>query len=375
MRIKRYVVSSMQEAMHKIRQDLGEDAVILNTKEIKPQGWRSFIAKKKIEIVAAANGSKKESEFASVLSEAVSMNESGRDAAPASAVPFAGNAAAIHQELRQMKELIRQLHVNANHGKPMRLQRLEKHLHAQEFDSEWMQQLIEGASDYEEEHRAAQAAGRQLKQFLDERPASELSSNTRIAHFVGPTGVGKTTTIAKLAAEQVLKCGRRVGLITADTYRIAAVEQLRTYAELIDIPLKVVHTPSDLSEAVRDLEQQCDLILMDTAGRNFNNMMFVSEVNRMLRSDAGSETYLVLSLTSKYADMRRIAENFSKFHLDKVLFTKMDETRSFGSIFNLLSEFPLTPSYITNGQSVPDDIQVFDSDLIVSRVMEGWEDE
>ena len=165
-----------------------------------------------------------------------------------------------------------------------------------------------------------------------------------MVHFVGPTGVGKTTTIAKLAAEQVLKYHRKVGFITSDTYRIAAIEQLKTYATILNVPLEVVFSPQDLTKAFHNLEE-CDVIFMDTAGRNFRNEMYVSELNSLLKTQGNSETILVLSLTTKYRDMRAITNNFNKFKLDKVLFTKMDETDSYGAIVNIVHEF-LTAAFV-----------------------------
>jgi flagellar biosynthesis protein FlhF len=195
-----------------------------------------------------------------------------------------------------------------------------------------------------------------------------MSPDTRIVHFVGPTGVGKTTTIAKLAAEQVLKYNRKVGFITSDTYRIAAVEQLKTYATILNVPLEVVFSPQDLSKAYEQLQDR-DLIFMDTAGRNYRNEMYVSELNALLRSQGKSETFLVLSLTTKYKDMKAITDNFSKFKLDKVLFTKLDETDSYGAVVNLVHDFKLQLSYVTHGQNVPDDITELDEQRILDLIL------
>lgn len=187
------------------------------------------------------------------------------------------------------------------------------------------------------------------------RIAKGIAADTRIVYIAGPTGVGKTTTIAKLAAEQLFKQGRKVGLITSDTYRISAVEQLRTYASILNIPLEVVQSPGDLQRALFRLES-CDLVLMDTAGRNYRNEMLVAELQSLLAKELKSETFLVLSLTSKSRDMKTIAEHFGRYQLDKVIFTKLDETGSYGPLFNVLNDFPLMLSYITNGQNVPDDL-------------------
>jgi flagellar biosynthesis protein FlhF len=221
---------------------------------------------------------------------------------------------------------------------------------------------------------ASRSIRAQMADLLKPSGHKAISAQTKVAHFVGPTGVGKTTTIAKLAAEQVLKHRRKVGFITSDTYRISAVEQLRTYANILNVPIEVVFSPPDLLKAFEALEA-CDLIFMDTAGRNFRNEMYVSELNTLLRSHGDSETYLVLSMTTKYKDMKAITGNFTKFKLDKVLFTKLDETDSYGAVVNLVSDFGLQLSYAANGQNVPDDIAEIDERAIIDLILEDLPDE
>lgn len=133
------------------------------------------------------------------------------------------------------------------------------------------------------------------------------------------------------------------------------MEQLRTYASILNVPLEVVQSPGDTQRAISRL-QECDLIFMDTAGRNYRNELLVSELQSLLAPVENSETFLVMSMTSKSTDMVQITEHFSKYGLDKVIFTKMDETGSCGSMFNLLYQFPLKLAYVTNGQNVPDDL-------------------
>ncbi|MNP42812.1 Flagellar biosynthesis protein FlhF [compost metagenome] len=161
---------------------------------------------------------------------------------------------------------------------------------------------------------------------------------------------------------------KKVGFITADTYRISAIEQLRTYASILNVPLEIVQSPGDVQRAMQRLEH-CDLILMDTAGRNYLNELFVAELHSLLAPSDVSETYLVLSLTSKTQDMKRITEHFSKYNLDKVIFTKLDETETIGTIYNLLNEYPLKVSFLTNGQNVPDDLLQADGELLVDLLL------
>lgn len=466
MRVKRYVVDSMPDALAQIRTDLGKDAVILNTKEIRSGGFLGFFSKKKIEVIAATDAlGKAESKPKSapvqravppqsatpvaVLEQPRTAKEdrtvellesierlAGKQSAPAdpesalrpvvpmslgaaaygaktspapapaapalAPVPAAELAAAfkptaeprkkpeepagedpVLSELRAMKQMMKSLSRSGAvlpEPDPV-LAALEARLLEQEVLPELAKEVVRTieetlAGDEEEATplRANEIAANKLRQIIGEHPRKPLQPETRIAHFVGPTGVGKTTTIAKLAAEQVLRHRRRVGFITSDTYRIAAVEQLKTYATILGIPLEVVFSPQDLKKAFENLKD-CDIVFMDTAGRNFRNEMYVSELNALLQGDSRSETFLVLSLTMKYKDMKAVAENFSRFRLDKLLLTKKDETETFGPVLNLLHEYPLALSYMTTGQNVPDDFNVVSEDELIALILGEQADE
>jgi flagellar biosynthesis protein FlhF len=211
-------------------------------------------------------------------------------------------------------------------------------------------------------------AASKLEEWLEPFNHGRIDPSARVVHFVGPTGVGKTTTIAKLAAEQTIKLGKKVGFITSDTYRIAAVDQLRTYANILNVPMEVVFSPMDLPKAYRQLAER-DLILMDTAGRNFRSELHVSEVNSLLQSDQPGETVLVLSMTGKTADMVAIAERFIQYGVQKVLFTKLDETEVYGAILNLILQFELQPTHLASGQTVPDDIAPFQAGSYIAMLL------
>ncbi|HEY0826916.1 MAG TPA: flagellar biosynthesis protein FlhF [Bacilli bacterium] len=403
MRVKRYVVDSMPDALKKIRSDLGKDAVILNTKEIRVGGFLGLFTKKRIEVIAAIesanqadNPAVKEamgnpSPVNLVKSEAaVALNAAQASVgilvrepvqamiAAEQAKPTKSNDALLLEEMKQMKDIVYKLSIN-NKDIPKAspfFEKLEMRLYEHEVDPRLVKLILQNAmaeiQGPVEEVTEDQARGlikNQLALILKSDGTKGILPDTRIVHLVGPTGVGKTTTIAKLAAEQVLKNNRKVGLITSDTYRIAAVEQLKTYATILNVPLEVVFSPQDLAKALKQLADR-DIIFMDTAGRNYRNEMYVSELNSLLQSKGNSETYLVLSLTTKYKDMKVITKNFSKFKVDKVLFTKMDETGTFGSIINLTHDFSLKLGYITNGQNVPDDIVELNEDLIIERILE-----
>ncbi|WNR46662.1 flagellar biosynthesis protein FlhF [Paenibacillus roseipurpureus] len=430
MRVKRYVVDSMPDALQKIRTDLGKDAVILNTKEIRTGGFMGMFGKKKIEVIAAIDGTAgkapqapprmvaeipvqpkpqqapvltkppvHQSDFpevpdvlvpAAVRSEPVPVHARPEKVSTlvqqqayspssvhATARPAAVKDEQMMDELKQLKDMMKKLTQAADeHKLPEALQKLEQRLYDQEVNPTLVRQIMdEVMADFEladepvTEESAHQLVRNKLGQIFQSDQSKHISAQTRVVHFVGPTGVGKTTTIAKLAAEQVLKYHRKVGFITSDTYRIAAIEQLKTYATILNVPIEVVFSPQDLTKAFQNLSE-CDIIFMDTAGRNFRNEMYVSELNSLLRTQGNSETILVLSLTTKYRDLRAITNNFSKFKLDKVLFTKMDETDSYGAILNVVHEFSLQLSYVTMGQSVPDDIAEMNEWQIIDLLLE-----
>jgi len=191
----------------------------------------------------------------------------------------------------------------------------------------------------------------------------------RIVAVVGPTGVGKTTTVAKLAANYRLRERRRVGLITVDTYRIAAVEQLRTYAEIIDLPMEVVATPRELRAALDRLSGQ-ELILVDTAGRSPRDEVKIQELKSLLGECRADEVHLVLSCVSGGQSLRRTAAQFAALGVTALLLTKLDEANGLGGLLPLLRHSRLPVSYVTDGQNVPDDIAVADGKTL-ARMMLG----
>ncbi len=186
-------------------------------------------------------------------------------------------------------------------------------------------------------------------------PIRVTPGHRRVVALVGPTGVGKTTTIAKLAANFHLRDRHRVGLITVDTFRIAAVEQLRTYADIIDLPMEVVSTPREMRRAV-DRFAELDLVLIDTAGRSPRDEVRIQELKCMLAEARADEVHLVLSSVASQPGLERAAERFARAGTTSLLLTKLDEATGLGNLLCLLDSCRLPLSYITHGQSVPDDI-------------------
>lgn len=199
--------------------------------------------------------------------------------------------------------------------------------------------------------------------------APRLKKNSpRIIALVGPTGVGKTTTTAKLAAMYALNRGNKVALITMDIFRVGAVEQLKTYSRIMGIPLEVASTPKELEKAV-EKHSACDLIFIDTAGRSHKDKEKLDEMKSFLENKIPVEVYLCLSATTKDRELEEILHRFSIFQVSKVVFTKIDESESLGNMVNLLMKDNLSIAYFTNGQRVPEDIEVATSAKLADMIL------
>ncbi len=214
-----------------------------------------------------------------------------------------------------------------------------------------------------------------ILKFGQPQPIQLSEQKLRVVFFIGPTGVGKTTTIAKIASRFKVEKGKKVALFTADTYRIAAAEQLRTYANILDTPLKIVYSPKELNEELtKAQEEEFDLVLVDTAGFSHKNEEQRNETRELidqLSDEFEKEVYLVLSATTKYRDLLEIADMYKENFQFKMLFTKLDETSCYGNILNMKLYTGADLSYTTYGQNVPEDIEIFNTQNIVKLLLGG----
>ncbi len=264
----------------------------------------------------------------------------------------------LEDELAQMKALLAEV---MSKEQPKEVLPLHEALRLQEVTQEILKDMAgkSGAGETLADWHT-DAAKITLRSFLTQvvNFAGKITLTRKggnIVALIGPTGVGKTTTLAKIAAKFVLEEGARTALITADTYRISAVEQLKTYSDIIGLPLDIVYSPEELRKAIRRHADK-DLVLIDTAGRSQHNDFQMKELKDLLRVNRRIEKHLVISATTKERDAADIIEKFSVCEPDRVIFTKTDETNSVGMILNLLYQKELALSYFANGQSVPDDI-------------------
>ena len=199
-------------------------------------------------------------------------------------------------------------------------------------------------------------------------PIRAVVGTRRVVALVGPTGVGKTTTVAKLAANFKLVHGLRVGLVTVDTYRIAAVEQLKTYAEIIDLPLAVANDPGQMRQAIDELGA-VDMVFIDTAGRSPRDEVKIRELADFMAQARPDEVHLVLSAGAAERTLRSAVERFAQVRADRLILTKLDEAEGLGAILGVLGQANRPVSYLTTGQAVPDDIEPADRKRLARLVL------
>ncbi|MBM4764149.1 flagellar biosynthesis protein FlhF [Bacillus sp. B15-48] len=366
MKIKTYVVDNLAEAYPLIFRDLGKEAIILKSKPTKAPGFFGVFRRRKLEVVAAAELS----EQAQVSPTAVDMSASvaanplineGNQAEHLSSTNASQDV--LLKELAEMKGLIQSMTKASVQSQtiPKPLEGWVAHLRDQEVDEEVIQFIVKkfamGNQPVEEmsNEEVQETLLHIIEQLFDEGIAKETEPNASFITLVGPTGVGKTTTIAKLAAARVLHGKQRVGLLTTDTYRIAAVEQLKTYGNILNVPLEVVASPEDLPAATENLKG-CKVFFMDSAGRNYLEEGYVQEISDFLGYDAEQENYLVLSMTTRWRDMKKITEKMKAVPIDKLILTKWDETTCYGPALNMVYHYPYPLTYLCTGQGVPQDI-------------------
>ncbi len=212
-----------------------------------------------------------------------------------------------------------------------------------------------------------------ILKFGTPKPIELSGKKPKVAFFIGPTGVGKTTTIAKIASKMKVEQGKKVAFLTADTYRIAAAEQLRTYANILDSPLTVCYSPKELKDGLAKFKDY-DLVLVDTAGFSHRNEAQRKDTRELIEAvdgGDGKEVYLVLSAATKCRDLYEIADMYREISDYKLIFTKLDETETFGALLNVRLHSGAEMSYVTDGQTVPDDISVFHTQKIVKSILGG----
>ncbi|HQO95993.1 MAG TPA: flagellar biosynthesis protein FlhF [Sedimentibacter sp.] len=393
MKVKRYVGETAQEAMQKVKSDLGRDAIILNTRKIRKKGLAGLFSKPLIEVVATidndissgarANNARNEhtietNEFIKELNENLQgQKNSLKDNTKKHS--HADEKELIQQDFMEIKNMLNKVYdaVKVDYENTKLSDVVKKYLKTledNEVDKVIVNEIKEKLMEtLDSEKQQSDAIVRNtvyniLMKYVKEPEPFSFAGGKKVIIVIGPTGVGKTTTLAKLAANMVLNEKKRVGLITSDTYRIAAVEQLKTYSEIIGVPLSIIYTPGEILNAIESYADK-DLILVDTAGRSHKDKYQLMELKTLIKSSINYEVYLVISATTKFSDCIEIIKNYSFLDDYKLLFTKLDETSAFGVILNVAYITKKPISYITTGQSVPDDIEIADNGKIINCLL------
>jgi flagellar biosynthesis protein FlhF len=373
MDVRTFRAPTMQEALALVRRELGPDAAVLHTRELRGSPWLRWIpGLRQIEVTAALNvnvpsrlatreaARTPAAAYAAHSQQHASLRPAAGQTRPAFEQQIKGQLDELHS---LVADLCRRTQGPGLAGLPEVLFRVYTDLIDAEVDQILAGELI---AALRQDPTLANVADpvlvkarlvRMLENELRVAPPLDLSRGRRVAALVGPTGVGKTTTIAKLAANLKLREHQRVGLITIDTYRIAAIDQLKRFADIIGAPLRVVGSPDDQQQAIESM-CDCHYILIDTAGRSPNDTLKLGELKSFLHRAGPDEVHLVLSCTASQPCVELAVQRFGEVRVDKLIFTKLDEAAHVGHIVNVIQKIKKPLSYVTTGQDVPDDIEV-----------------
>lgn len=390
--IKKYQAGSEKEAITLAKEDLGKEAIVMNIKTIKPKGLFKIFSKTTVEITAAIDENfspaKKGSEVDFTVKDSTSIQGNMEE-----------KNSAIEEKLNSLTEMLEKQMVTAKEESMKKSMETEVSIHDLPNPQKDSDKLVELVFEQLVNNEVSLEYARALMDELDFRckdgalddllasvyqkiilklgqtKTIELEKDKpKVVCFIGPTGVGKTTTIAKIASKFKLEEKIKVAIITADTYRIAAVEQIKTYASILAIPVSVVYEAKDFNEAIEKYKEY-DLVLIDTAGRSHKNTEQFNDAKALLEAitDYKKEVYLVVSATTKYNDLSKITSSYSKITDYSLIFTKLDETMSYGNILNVKLDTKAPLAYVTFGQGVPEDISVLNPQDIAKQLLGGSE--
>ncbi|MGN0328263.1 MAG: flagellar biosynthesis protein FlhF [Lachnospira sp.] len=422
--VKKFQAPTEKEAILKANEELGSNAVVLNVKTLKQRGIFRLFKKDMVEVTAAleekdfVDGINNRKPTFEKRTEHVKQDNKTENAAMGSINLVAdekldtSSSAAIEQKLDSLHSLLQNQMAmpknspdsreklgkdnekkgddNATEGEKVTkerenanfkfLQLIYKKLVDNEVDEKYADEII---GDIEKSLKKESnidsilaAVYQKIILKLGQPKVIKFSEKPKVIFFIGPTGVGKTTTIAKIASRFKLEKHAKVAFITSDTYRIAAVEQLNTYASIIDCPVNVVYSADEMDECL-DEYKNYDLILVDTAGRSHKSEEQMEELKELIEhvkkrdSDFEYEIYLTLSITTKYKDLVNITEKYKEINDWSIIFTKLDETCSLGNILNIRLLTGTDLSYTTSGQNVPNDIEVINEQGIAKQLLGG----
>ena len=403
--IKKFQAETEKEAILMAKEELGKDAIVTNIKTIKPKGIYKFFRPSKVEITAAVDDTVnyEEDSLLSSFQKLINENQSNKQTETRKERVIEKQidkdenlfvdvkstySSEIEKRLDSLQNLIEKqikpTQENAtlsieedksNENEYIKL--IYKQMLINEVDEKYANQIINEIEATLQKGASVDTVLTSIYQKivlkLGQPETIELGEKkTKFVFFIGPTGVGKTTTIAKIASGFKMNKNTKMALVTSDTYRIAAVEQLRIYANILGVPLKVIYSADEMSQTKEEFEDY-DIVLIDTAGRSHKNSEQKDDLEALLGTvdDSMKEIYLVLSATTKYKDLVRITETYSTIANYRIIFTKLDETKCMGNILNvkMMTGSPL--SYVAWGQNVPNDIGRLDAQFVAKKLLGG----
>lgn len=405
--IKKFEGKTEEDAVEAAKKELGSGVVIMNVKNVKPRGLFAAFKPKLVEVTVALE--EEQDTFAAVRRETLKTSGgSNEDPKILSIRNVAGESSQnIEKKLDSLQTLlVNQLQQNeakkaeaeTKDGQKQekaenQIEKAEKEENPEqekfirllyntmidnEVDEKYANQILEDIDKTKKpnipmDYILANVYQKMVLKFGKAEGIIPAKNGPKAVLFIGPTGVGKTTTIAKIASSYTVGEKKKVALLTADTYRIAAAEQLRTYANILEVPFRVIYTEEELKNALSDFSDY-DYIFIDTAGHSHQNEEQLDKMEKLLKTVEESvehQAFLVLSATTKYKDLLKIAENYKKLTNYQLIFTKLDETVTLGNLMNLklYAEAPI--AFVTCGQNVPDDIEQFNPQKTVKLLLGG----
>ncbi len=385
--IKKYQGKNETEAINNAKEELGKSVVILNVKESRPTGFLRFFKSKVVEVTAAieegnqrreSNYKRENSRFRDTVVE-LPADRKNTNTEKAIEEKLDSLQNLLENQLRQEKdETMAQKPVKEKNEIVMFMQMLYNTLIDNEVNEKYANEIV---NEIEKNSKGKVTIDsilgniyqKLVLKFGEPNLITPAENGPKLVYLIGPTGVGKTTTIAKIASKLHIDSKKSIALLTADTYRIAATDQLRTYANILGVPLKVIFSENEILEAIEEFHDY-EYILVDTAGHSPHNEEQKNDMKKFIHCADGKaekEVYLVLSATTKYRDLVQIVNSYSNIVDYKLIFTKTDETMTLGNILNIKLHTKADLSYITCGQSVPDDIEVINVQKIVKQLLGG----
>lgn len=394
--IKKFQAKTEEEATAMAQKELGANVVIMSVKKVKKKGLFKVFKPNLVEVTAALEEEvqkpqPKPQEGTPILSEPVSVI-AHKDIIQEESKEETAIDAVIEEKLNSLQNLLEEkLKPEEERQKESTAVEEEKQSESvifmkllyntmmeNEVDEQYANMVLDEMEKVNKENMPidyilAHIYQKLILKFGQPVGITPASKGPKVIFFIGPTGVGKTTTIAKIASKFSVDEKKKVALLTADTYRIAAAEQLRTYANILEVPFRVIYTVEEIKQAIIDFKDY-DYIMVDTAGHSHHNEAQTENMKQLLHSVDEAierEVFLVVSATTKYRDLLSITDTYAEMTEYKLIFTKIDETTTLGNLLNLKLYTGAPLSYITCGQNVPDDIESFNPQSTVKQLLGG----